>query len=663
MESVGTAQFAADLNACDRAMLALQKDLQAGVITYDHFEAETDQVIAKMDLLRASTARAATATSSVSTAMIQQGKAVKGAGMDIGNAAFQASRAIEDLQYGLGGVINNIPGVVMALGGGAGLTATIALASIGINQLVNHYSDLTRAFSSTVTIPKVTGDLSAMSKELEAAKDRMEKLAKQTRVTLDEFEEWNTLRAKTAELETKIAEERERQARVKEFEGLKDVRQTEEEKARAESLKPNFGDPENKNLIQSIAKSLPPNPERVALQETLKKRLKAVDDAIEAEIAGRGESGLIGEQNKAFRRSTVDSRKREADQAQAEIVAFDKNHRGDAAQLASDAVTGGKLDALRKIQDLMQKNPSAFSDKQREAFERASPEGMLAAKAFQEKIDASAIQAQEDQAARTAQTAKDNADRLGKAMRKALAPGVGGQAFQVPGGGEPAAGGGGAGVGPGMLLGGGAGGGAVVPVPIAGAAAAGVDASAQLPKPVDMMGKSTKGMNRVQRAKLRREMAKTKRKAVLAAQKQAKAQRQARLNAANAKREAARLNALNARQKERASSPGPPKDDFFLSRGGQRDVTPRTIAEGLSEVPKIAVQGAQAARGAAAITVKSLAVVEATHSAMNETQEALGNALGRLARVERNVMHLQSDGRKLVKAAVPPTPSNLAAGG
>ena len=46
--------------------------------------------------------------------------ATKGMGANLGRSALEASRAIEDLQYGIGGVVNNIPGLVSALGGGAG---------------------------------------------------------------------------------------------------------------------------------------------------------------------------------------------------------------------------------------------------------------------------------------------------------------------------------------------------------------------------------------------------------------------------------------------------------------------------------------------------------------------------------------------------------------
>jgi len=43
------------------------------------------------------------------------------------------SRAADDLQYGLRGVINNIEGIVTGLGGGAALAGGFTLAAIAIN--------------------------------------------------------------------------------------------------------------------------------------------------------------------------------------------------------------------------------------------------------------------------------------------------------------------------------------------------------------------------------------------------------------------------------------------------------------------------------------------------------------------------------------------------
>ena len=73
------------------------------------------------------------------TEMNSELRRLEGSHRNLGYAALEASRAFEDLQYGIGGVINNIPGLVMALGGGAGVTAAISALAVVGNQLVKHF--------------------------------------------------------------------------------------------------------------------------------------------------------------------------------------------------------------------------------------------------------------------------------------------------------------------------------------------------------------------------------------------------------------------------------------------------------------------------------------------------------------------------------------------
>ena len=52
-------------------------------------------------------------------------------------ALLEFSRGFEDLQYGVRGVLNNIPPLVMSLGGGAGLAGVISLAAVSLSMLGN----------------------------------------------------------------------------------------------------------------------------------------------------------------------------------------------------------------------------------------------------------------------------------------------------------------------------------------------------------------------------------------------------------------------------------------------------------------------------------------------------------------------------------------------
>lgn len=54
---------------------------------------------------------------------------------DAGRGVLELSRAFEDAQYGISGVLNNIPGVISMFGGGAGLAGVISLAAVAASVL------------------------------------------------------------------------------------------------------------------------------------------------------------------------------------------------------------------------------------------------------------------------------------------------------------------------------------------------------------------------------------------------------------------------------------------------------------------------------------------------------------------------------------------------
>lgn len=58
-----------------------------------------------------------------------------GRGSNAGGAVLEFSRAFEDAQYGIRGVLNNIPTLVAMLGGGAGLAGVISIAAVAGTQL------------------------------------------------------------------------------------------------------------------------------------------------------------------------------------------------------------------------------------------------------------------------------------------------------------------------------------------------------------------------------------------------------------------------------------------------------------------------------------------------------------------------------------------------
>lgn len=148
----------AELAQLDARVQQLAADLKAGTITAQQFDQSFHPLAGRM-------------------ADLHRGFGLASGGVkNIGYAAMEASRAVEDLQYGLGGVVNNIPSLVMALGGGAGLTAAISLAAVGANQLYRHWDDL-------------MGVMGFGTVGTEA--EQMERLEKATGRTADETERLN----------------------------------------------------------------------------------------------------------------------------------------------------------------------------------------------------------------------------------------------------------------------------------------------------------------------------------------------------------------------------------------------------------------------------------------------------------------------------------------
>ena len=75
--------------------------------------------------------RAAKANSNVAKETTKAGKSSSKAG----NSILYASQAFEDLQYGIRGVLNNIPQLIMSLGGTAGLAGVISIVAVVASKL------------------------------------------------------------------------------------------------------------------------------------------------------------------------------------------------------------------------------------------------------------------------------------------------------------------------------------------------------------------------------------------------------------------------------------------------------------------------------------------------------------------------------------------------
>lgn len=68
----------------------------------------------------------------LATAQVGGAKSTRNSSM----ALLELSRAAEDAQYGIRGVLNNIPGLIISLGGTAGLAGAISIAAVALAQLL-----------------------------------------------------------------------------------------------------------------------------------------------------------------------------------------------------------------------------------------------------------------------------------------------------------------------------------------------------------------------------------------------------------------------------------------------------------------------------------------------------------------------------------------------
>jgi hypothetical protein len=271
-------------------------------------------------------------------------------------ALLEGSRGLEDLQYGIGGVVNNVPLFVAALGGSAGAAGAISIVAVGINQLVKNWDSVERLFAETTALPKAADQSKALGKELETATKRMEEMEKAGHGTAEQIEEYNGLVAKTAELERQITKEKERQAELKKLDNLKDPVLESEAKERAAALADSFGGERKDSLIAAMAESFrlgaaAKAKEAAAYAESLEGRFDVSPDQLAA-------AREIRDQYAARARNTPQ--------------AFEANANY-AKQVLAKAV-GGDLDAFNLIQRQMRTTPGVFTDAQKAGIQAASPE-------------------------------------------------------------------------------------------------------------------------------------------------------------------------------------------------------------------------------------------------------------------------------------------------
>lgn len=155
------------VNEYERDLHDLSAAIASGAGNTAAYTQQMRRLEAELDAVQGKSNKAAASLRAVSVGNVQ----AAGSTRNVGMAALEASRALEDLQYGVSGIVNNIPSLVMALGGGAGLTAAISLGAVAVNQLVKAFTEVEPAVKdaadkSSDRLDSLRGEIENLALEL-----------------------------------------------------------------------------------------------------------------------------------------------------------------------------------------------------------------------------------------------------------------------------------------------------------------------------------------------------------------------------------------------------------------------------------------------------------------------------------------------------------------
>ena len=221
-------------------------------------------------------------------------KASKGIG-NMGQAALQGSRALQDFtQGGLAGVLNNIEGVVQALGGGPGLTGILTGVGVAAYIALPKAKALFDAIVSGANeVPKTTDKLERLNEEIKAGAKALDELKQKQSLTNAELREYGKLTERQVELEKQLAAEKQKRKEAEEVKGLKPFGQKEAEGERTEAMKTLLGDEKDrKKLVDEATKHVE------SIYDTQDwKKIGPTNKAILGELGGSFKPGMTHEQN------------------------------------------------------------------------------------------------------------------------------------------------------------------------------------------------------------------------------------------------------------------------------------------------------------------------------------------------------------------------------
>ncbi len=152
-------ELTAEVQKQEKAIAALNTQLTKGTINQQQFTAAATPMAQKIGAANAQLHELHVASGSA------------------GRGLSQLSYAVDDIQYGFNAIVNNIPQIVMGLGGSAGIAGAVGIAAVAINQLIKHWADLTAAMQAAWEGGSAER-LKVLAERAEEAAKAFEKLAK-----------------------------------------------------------------------------------------------------------------------------------------------------------------------------------------------------------------------------------------------------------------------------------------------------------------------------------------------------------------------------------------------------------------------------------------------------------------------------------------------------
>ena len=230
-------------------------------------------------------------------------KKTKKSAESMGGGFLELSRAVEDAQYGLNGVLNNLPTMVQRFGGPSGLAAAVSLTAVAIYSLRGKFAELS-AYLNGEQFATAADSVATVKKRLDELTDKPHKL------DID-YSRLDEARKLLDVMEKKLAG----------FKSIADQTTVQEKsgKAVSELIKEEAGGTDEQsgkeNLAKAVVASGAVDPDE-AIQTSKSNKAKLIRDAAGRAQAARGDQAGITRGRRGDRRP--DQRgQRESGQAQA----------------------------------------------------------------------------------------------------------------------------------------------------------------------------------------------------------------------------------------------------------------------------------------------------------------------------------------------------------